>query len=589
MRKRPSHLPRGSESGATGLSLAVAAIMLFSIAALAVDLGLAFVNKRNLQAVTDAAAIAAIYGIGGAKSPDALASASLTDANNTRFFGSATLTGVTLGNAKVPTGASAWVFTPGGAPTNAVQVQTTAPSPIYFARVFLPSSVGAMTLPASATAVRVNLFSFCAGTTAASLDSHDSAVLNSLLSSAGASVNLSLVSYKGLANTHISAFSFLSSLSTQLNLTAGTVDGILASNVTIGQVIQAAIDALNEPDNILAARAEALAKSDALAALLQLQASLTGAASITVRDLLGAGIWPTNQLSTVSDSAAAAAFLNLLDLIKASAQLANGSNLVSVPAGTLDIPGVASVEAKVSVIERPQCATNVSLDTGQISSVHTSQVRILLKITLLPLLGYVAQIPLYIEVADGTAALADVDHECGTGGNPQMALGVTTGLVSAWIGQIDENEMDNFDHQPFAGAAPPPVHLVNLLGLVTIDGQGTLTPVPNANAQASFTREEIQQGLQPPSYTLVHKTVGTPVTSLELSSLHLSTNGVVGILLKPVVDSLLPLLTSTITSVVNSTGLLTLVNSILRGLGIQVGQTTVWVTGAQCNVPSLVQ
>lgn len=585
MQGRPPHPPRRAESGATGLSLAVAAIMLFSFAALAVDLGLAFVNKRNLQAVTDVAAIAATYGLDTQGHAQTLATSALTDANNTRFFGSATLTGVTLGNATVTN--SEWTFTAGGNPRNAVQVQTTSPSPIYFARVFLPSSTGAMTLPASATAMRQDLASFCAGTGLLNVNSNNSALLNALLGGAlRTSVNLSAASYQGLADTQINALSFLEHLATNIGLTAGTYNQVLTSNVTMGQILQAQIDALNAPGSI------------ATLALNQLLLSASGSPSIQLGQLFKVGVWQSQQRGGMTQAMAAAAKLDLLSLVTGAAEIANGNHAVAVPGLAVNISGVASIAVKMTIGEKMQCALLVppcSVDPTH-CSLHTSQVRLLLTINLLGVSGTSASgscgalsvvcVPLYLEVADGTVTLDSIDNACGAGANPKVTLGVTTGLVKGWIGDIDDDEMNNFSHEPFDGAAPPPATLVNvslLLSLVTIQGQAAITPIASTSAQAAFTAAQI--GATPP-YT---QTIGTQVTHFQLGPLTLSTGGLVGGLLNPLLQPILNLLRGTVPAIINATGLLNLVNDLLHALGISVGNTTVSVTGVRCAVPSLVR
>lgn len=570
----PTNLRR-DESGVAGLALAMSALMVFGFAALAIDLGLAFFSKRNLQAVTDVAAIAAINSYINGNGAASGATAALTGPTNTlNFYAHGSLISATLGN-EAPV-ANLWTFTAGAAPINAVQVKTSASSPLYFARVFLPAATAnaGIALTASATAMRQDLASFCAGTGLLNLNTNNSTILNDTLGTLlGTSLNLSLVSYQGLANTQINALSFLDALATEMNLTAGTYSQVLSSTVSMSQVIQAEIDALNAPGSV------------ATVALNQLKGSLGGNPSIQLGQLIQAGLWANQEVASASATTAAAANINLFSLVTGTAQLANGQNAAGAALG-MSLPGIASVNLQLTVGEKLQCAVAVPVGT----QIHTAQVRLYLTITLLPLLGYVAQVPLYIEVADGTVTLANLTCGVTPATNTDVTLDVTTGLLSGWIGQVTAALMTNFSSEPFSGAQPPPAPLVNVLGLVTIDGQATITPIPNAGPTAlQFTATEI--GATPPYF----QTVGTPVASLTLGPLSLTVVSLVGVLnlvnqllVNPILAALEPLLGSTISTLIDSTGLLGVVNDLLNALGISVGTTSVTVTGARCGVPSLV-
>ena len=104
---------------------------------------------------------------------------------------------------------------------------------------------------------------------------------------------------------------------------------------------------------------------------------------------------------------------------------------------------------------------------------HTAQKRLLLQV-LLAGSGQasgsgqvsVVDLPVYIEVASGTATLNTIS--CG---RPDMStstvtLGVTPGVVSAWIGAVSDADMTNYRSEP----NPGPATLVNLAPLGIISG-----------------------------------------------------------------------------------------------------------------------
>src|SRR5690606_18497149 len=110
------------------------------------------------------------------------------------------------------------------------------------------------------------------------------------------------------------------------------------------------------------------------------------------------------------------------------------------------------------------------------ATVHTAQTRVFLKVQLVDAGQPVVNLPVYVEVAAGTATLATI--ACG---RPDVAtstatLDVTPGVVDAWIADVDETLMTNFSRKPTGGDAT----LVDL-GLVKLNGKahaeiGNLTP-----------------------------------------------------------------------------------------------------------------
>ena len=67
-------------------------------------------------------------------------------------------------------------------------------------------------------------------------------------------------------------------------------------------------------------------------------------------------------------------------------------------------------------------------------------------------------LPVYVEVASGTATLDAVSCGFPDVNTSTVKLGVTPGIVDAWIGNVTMAEMTNFTSKP----NPGPATLVNL-------------------------------------------------------------------------------------------------------------------------------
>ena len=102
-----------------------------------------------------------------------------------------------------------------------------------------------------------------------------------------------------------------------------------------------------------------------------------------------------------------AATVSASQLLTLAAGLADGGHQISLALGTT-IPGIASVSGTMTVGEPPVGTTLVTIgSTG--ASVHTAQTRLMLRIGLLNTLGGNAvTLPLYLELASGTASLSSI-------------------------------------------------------------------------------------------------------------------------------------------------------------------------------------
>src|SRR3546814_775986 len=271
------------------------------------------------------------------------------------------------------------------ASANAVRVEASAESPVFFARPFLSAANQPLRISASATAMRVDAAGLRAGTGVASISTADSLVMNATINSllGGGNIGLTAAHYDALASADANAGAVLDALALDLGLTGGTYGELLESQVSVDQLLDAAISALSAPGLGVDA-------TTAIAGLQLLQGKVPAARTIELGELFGLGVW---QDSRIGGPAAINAGLNALQLAIAALQLANGQNVLATTE-TVALPGgLATATVEVSAIEPPQQPWFAFGPVG--TQVHTAQLR--MKFTL-GLIGQAMQLPFYLEL-----------------------------------------------------------------------------------------------------------------------------------------------------------------------------------------------
>jgi uncharacterized membrane protein len=522
-------------------------------AALGVDVGTVFVDRRKTQSAADLAAIVAASNLAKAESA---ARATVVD----NAYPADALISVELGT-YTPSAAlapNARFVTPANGPANAARVTVQTQTPLFFGRLFAGSDH--FTIRTAATAASTAVASFAIGSRLLALDG---GLLNAVLGSMlGTSLSLSVMDYRALADAKIDALDFLSALATKANLAAGTYADVLDSNVKIGDVVSA----------LLTAQQAAGGVNAATGALHQVSLALAGVTTkIAPGRLIDLG--PYRDLST-GQKPQAGVNLSALDVLNAAAAVANGAHQVAAGAN-LNLPGIASVSLTATVGEQPQGSSWITVGM-QGASVHTAQTRVLLLVKLLGS-GSVSAVnlPIYVEVASGTATLDAVSCGYPDVSSSTVRLGVTPGIVDAWIGNVSTADMNNFTSKP----NPGPATLVDL-GAIKVSGKahagiGNTTPTP-----VTFSYADIQ--------AMTKKAVTTTnfTQSLTASLLgDLSLNVQVGPLGLPI-----PGLGGLVTGIIGgATGSIDqLLAQVLATLGVGIGQADVWVTGVRCDRAVLV-
>lgn len=525
--------------------------LIIGCTALGIDVGAIFTDRRKAQSAADLAAIVAASNL-----TNAYNAASATVVKND--YPANSLVAVELGT-YTPSSAvapQARFVTPAAGSTNAARVKLQTQTPLYFARYFTGKSQ--FTITTQATASSTAFASFAIGSRLVSINA---GLLNAILGGMlGTTVSLSAMDYQSLINARVDAFDFLSALATRMSLTGVTYDSLLSGNARL-------------PDVIAAALAAQQTTSGASTATTALSTISQAASSLSTRISLGSVIdlGPYNGMLT-GQKPKVGVSVSVFSLLSAVAEVANGTHQITAPVN-LGLPGIAAASLVVTIGERPVGSSWVAVG-AQGASVHTAQTRILLTVQIggsgiVPAIN----LPLYVEIAQGTATLNAISCNRSNMGNSTVTLGVTPGLVDAWIGNVSLADMTNFTSKP----NPPSAVLVNVGGL-NVSGRAHAAIGNTSATSVDFNYIDIQSQL---AKTVSTRNFTSSLISSLLGDLSLSVNGV---------GPPIPGLTSAVSGILSgATGPLDqLIASALSTLGVGVGQADVWVSGIRCDGAVLV-
>lgn len=536
------------ERGNIAIMSAASLLLVIACAALGVDVGSIFADKRRTQSAADLAAIVAASDL-----TNASRAAAATVAKNN--YPPDSLVAVEPGVYKADASLTPQQrFVPAATPANAVRVTMQTKTPLYFGKALTGQSQ--WNVNATATASTTQLATFAIGSRLASLNG---GLLNSLLGGMlGTTLSLSVMDYNALLATKIDAFDFLSALATRLNLTGVTYDTLLSSNIKVADIV--------------AAQTSANGNTTATSALASVSSALTATTNkIVPKSLIDLG--PYSNL-TVGQKPKIGVLVSAYDLLAATALLANGANQIAAGLN-LSLPGIAGVTLMATVGERPVGTSWITVgSTG--SSVHTAQTRILLKIQLVGTGSVsVVNLPVYVEIAAGTATLNAISCGYPSASASSVTLGVSPGIVDAWIGDVTPAMMTNFSTKP----NPPAANIVDL-GVIQVSGRAHATMANTAPTPVTFSYADIQaqtrKTVNTTNFTssLTQSLLGDLQLGVQLGPLGLPIPGI-GALVAGIIGG--------------ATGSIdTLLNSVLQTLGIGLGQVDTWVTGVRCDGAVLV-
>lgn len=437
------------------------------------------------------------------------------------------------------------------AAATAVRVTTSSPHKNNF-----PFLGGRTTMSRKAVATKKDIAGFTLGSSLLTVDSTTSSLLNPVIGKMlGGTLSLSVVSWQGLASGKVT----LEALRTQLaamGFSVGTVSQMLSTNLTLAQLYQATANAMTVNGDT--ANASVLNT-------LRLQA--ISAATLTLGQMI--------TVEQGAEGSAAAAQLNLLQLVAGSATLANGSNLISVPSLSLTVPNATSVGLSLKVIEGVKtyigtAGTGPHVTTGQVELVLTPQVNIL---NLLGLVKVTGTFPVELHAAGATGTLKSIS--C-----PSKNIVVTVD-PQAVSGVVKSSTLDVSS-----------LGLVHLLDVNETNSISTAVDAPAQDVPFTYSADfsppnnvskhvgSVPLGIQTPN---VITGTTTNVNVLGLATLGLSTgtvlNGVLGAL-----DTMVGDLDSLV------------LTPLFKALGIDIGGADVTALGTdpvsgvglpQCGLPGL--
>ncbi len=390
---------RRDEGGVIAIVISlVTCFTLIPLAAFAVDIGVQRVARRDIQSVADVVALDLARQLDGrtAGTIDAglQALADKSASRNAAGSGAKVVIpqlGVVDESAYDPSDPDAY-FTPvsGTVVPNAVKV--TASTSVDFS---LHGGDGGVMRTSIAKSQKYACFSL--GSFALNLNSAQSLLLNRLVND---SLNLSAISYTGLANADVT----LLGLATELGVaTPSELAGL--SNLSLNQLFLASA-------NVLQAQGGEAADVTLLNQLAV--ASFSGLPNLTFGDILDLNSAPESALD---------ATVNLLDLVSTAAFVANGTNALAIPTLTTGIPNVASVTSSLKVIEKPQDGCHSVGDQVRTAQVDLDITFTLATINVVGLVMAQSTLTLHVSLAEAVGTLTNI--QCG---NP---YGIDLSVASA--------------------------------------------------------------------------------------------------------------------------------------------------------------
>jgi uncharacterized membrane protein len=562
---------RKDNRGVTALVVALSFTALGMATAVSIDLGSLFLNARRLQGIADLSAMAAAQGLTTGTTTAADITAANTAATNTVAVNPwpyAVTTTVTPGvYSPDPTLSVANRFTATNTSPNAAKVTLTAPVKLVFVGLLIGNPTLQLTRTATAASTQLTAFSIGSG-----LATLNGGVANALLSAlTGSSVSLSVMNYNALLGANVDLFSYLSALSTRMNLTAGSYNSLLSGQVSMPTALAALGDTLN-----------AEGQSGAASAVNQLVGASASAPPVQLSALFNLGPY-TNQDNSNFSTGGASVSLNAMSTISALLQAANGARQLQLNLGAT-IPGVTAVTAYLAIGQRPSNSPWIAITNANNVIVSTAQMRLYLTAAvsangLVPGLLSVT-LPAYVELASAQAKLASL--QCASTPSQQsVTLSVLPSLGQIAIAQIaNTSTLQNFTQPVTLQTA----QLLNVAGLVTASVYADVNLGGGGNGwqSVSFSGTDIANDTMKSVSTqnLVQATLASLLgsTSINVNVLGLG----LGLGSTGLQQSLATLLSPV------ASGLDGVVNQITSLAGVQLGVADVWVNGLRCQGAALV-
>lgn len=540
-----------ARDGGVSVLTAVSGVVLIGFAGLAVDVGSVYLESRRLQGSADLAALAAMQNPAQA---EALAAATVAANRWPRDTQIGVVRGTYAPDRSVR---PAERFRPDSARANAVRVELTTSAPLFFGRLFVPS--GRMSIRREATAAETQLASFQIGTRLLSLQG---GVANQVLSGlTGSNVSLSVMDYNSLLRANVDVLDYVDALRTRLDLEAASYDETLDANADAPAALEALADVVAETDE----RAERALR--AMARASERNRPLRG-----LSEVLDLG--PYGAQDHATRSADTAIRVGAMDLATAILQVANGQRQVQLDLGA-GVPGLASTKVWLAIGERPNNSPWLTVTNDESVVIRSAQTRLYIEANAGAGMLANVRIPVLLELASGQARLEEIN--CGWGGssNRAVTLGVSPGIGSLMLGEIDHARLNNFRSE----LRPSPAQLVRV-GVARVEGEARVDVGGHQWSNVRFNDRDIERGAVKSVQTrdavraTVSALLGQSKLTVRAAGLGLSTSA----------------LTSAVQGVLTTAAapLDNLLNGLSDLLGVRLGEADVRVNGVRCGGAALV-
>lgn len=602
---------RRDERGAMGPAIAVLSISLIAAAGLALDVGLYYMGNRDLRSATEAAALSAAMRPAHARGRAAEFLAkngyphSVLKSVEVGYYCANVATKYPAGQRFV-TGGAVLAECPGSTKQNAVRLTTEKESRRFLTGILggagpipnLTATASAARIDEAGIAVASDLLRLTSGGVTDAVVNLVNTLLYGLL---GVQLNLSAPDITALMSNNVDAGLFFDALAKRKGVT-GTYSDLVAGTYSMNDIALAAADA-----------AQATGKSATVATLTRIAPLMSGK-QVSLKNLFGLGVWKNMKVGGADVKPALRAGLNPYQLILFSAQAgASGLNLSGLTG--LALPG--STVKLVAVANGPMAQPRFSFGPAGETRVSTSQLRIKLDVGIpkiavsLPLLNLlnleVKQLPLLLDIAPASATITDITCSTDQANDTSVRVAGKSALLSAYIADVPESQVTkdmtevvptgpaqllntevglgalkilsikataNAKVTPVTGAEQPVVFGPGGNGTIsTPDAPGTAGSIRN-RAQVTNTISNLTADLS--------RNIDVRVSLLN-NLLSISTAEVTRIVLGGLLDGITTALLNLTGNVVDP-----LLDNLLAALGVQLGDATIWVTGARCGVPVLI-
>lgn len=559
------------QEGNVAIMFALIAPVATLMMALAVDVGAVSLQRREMQSMTDLAALSAVRDIASAEQQvlTLLSENGFSDVlllteggrpkrRDPRYPSRAwieVVKGHYIADATLP---PAVRFEAGGEPLNAIRVTVTQ-SGQYF---IMGNRKEAALISTSGIAYSNAEAAFSVGSRLARVEG---GVLNALLGSLlGSEVRLTVMDYNALLGADISLLETLDFLATDLHLTGASYDEILGTRISVGRLAAA----IRQSGALDAQARTALGKLEDAARASSVRIRLSDAI-----DLGGAG-----RLKSDDPREKPSVQVPVMELVTAAITASNGDHQVALDLGT-SIPGLLSTRVDLKIGERPQNSPWLRL-SGPNAVVTTAQTRLKvdLEIPGLALLaGARVHVPLYVEVASAEAQLRTVACKTNRSSDPMVTIGAQPSVARALIGHMSRNDFADLGRTLRVSHA----RIADTL-LLDVRAKADVRLGNERSTELSFSRADIDAGRVKTATTRNYTSslLGSTLRELDLridaGPLSIATPSLVQATLA---STLTPVLEPVDATVYN----------LLTVLGVHLGEADVRVHGVTCQAPVLVQ